>query len=84
MKAIDSIKELYVNEEELAELLNVDTKRIRDLRSHHTTGKKEFINHIKPTSRSVLYKLNDVLAYLEIQTIHSFGKESPDESEADF
>ena len=84
MKAIDSIKELYINEIELAELLNVETKRIRDLRSHHTTGKKKFIDHIKPSSKSILYRLEDVLMYLETRTIHSFGKESPDEIEADF
>ena len=75
MKGIDAIRELYITENELSELLNVDTKRIRDLRSGHTTGKREFIDHIKPTKKSVLYDLNDVLKYLENQKVYSFGKD---------
>ena len=73
MKAIDIIKETYVSEAELVELLNVDSKRLRDLRSNHVTGKRAFINHIKPTSKSILYRVEDVLAYLATQTICSFG-----------
>ena len=73
MKAIDLIKENYVNEAELAELLNVDNKRLRDLRSNHVTGRRAFINHIKPTSKSILYRVEDVLAYLSTRTIYSFG-----------
>lgn len=73
MKAIDMVKGLYINEAELAELLHVDSKRLRDLRSNHVTGKQAFINHIKPTSKSILYKLEDVMEYLGTRTICSFG-----------
>lgn len=75
MKAIDQLKEQYITEDELAEFLGVDTKRIRDLRSHHINGKQEFINHIKPTSKCVLYRHTDVLKYFEsLEGICSFGK----------
>ena len=73
MKAIDVIKELYVTEAELADLLNVDAKRIRDLRSNHVTGKHKFIDHIKPTSKSVLYPVENVIEYLKNSTFYSFG-----------
>jgi len=73
VKAIDRVKEDYISESELTELLNVDSKRIRDLRSHHITGKRQFIDHIKPTSRCVLYPLEKVLHYLENCQICSFG-----------
>ena len=75
MKGIDVVRRQYITENELSELLNVDTKRIRDLRSGHTTGKREFINHIKPTKKSVLYSLADVFKYLENQKVFSFGKD---------
>ena len=75
MRGIDTIKMQYITETELSELLNVDIKRIRDLRSSHINGKQEFIDHIKPTSKSILYRLQDVFTYLESQKIHSFGKE---------
>ena len=74
-KAIDYIKEFYVTESELTQLLGVDAKRVRDLRSNHVTGKKRFIDHIKPTSKSVLYRIADVMQYLENQKTISFGKE---------
>jgi len=81
MNAIDTIKMQYITEAELSELLNVDTKRIRDLRSGHITGKREFIDHIKPTNKSILYKLQDVFTYLENQKVHSFGKDQKSNSE---
>jgi len=71
--AIEQLKEEYITEDELATFLNVDTKRIRDLRSHHVTGKQEFINHIKPTGRCRLYLYEDVLKFLENCEICSFG-----------
>ena len=76
MRAIDQIRELYVSEAELADLLNIDTKRLRDLRSNHITGKHKFIDHYKPTSRSILYKLEDVLNFLEKSRKFSFGSAS--------
>ena len=81
MKAIDLIKEIYVTEDELAELLNVDSKRIRDLRSNHITGKVEFINHIKPSGKQRLYHINDVKHFLETCLIYSFGGNKNKESE---
>ena len=75
MNGIDTIRMQYITESELSELLNVDTKRIRDLRSSHINGKQKFIDHIKPTSKSILYRLQDVFTYLESQKIHSFGKD---------
>ena len=75
MNAIDTIRMQYITESELSELLNVDTKRIRDLRSSHINGKREFIDHIKPTSKSILYRIQDVFIYLENQKIYSFGKD---------
>ena len=73
MKAIDQIREMYVTEDELAELLNVDAKRIRDLRSHHNTGKEEFINHIKPSGKCRLYPIAEVLFYLDDLPMVIFG-----------
>jgi len=73
MRAIDTIKEMYVTEDELAELLNVDTKRIRDLRSHHNTGKAKFIDHIKPSGKQRLYHIKDVMNFLKDCPICSFG-----------
>jgi len=73
MKAIDTIKEMYVTEKELADLLNVDSKRIRDLRSHHNTGRAEFINHIKPSGKQRLYRIEDVVQFLKDCPICSFG-----------
>ena len=75
MRGIDTIKMQYITETELSELLNVDIKRIRDLRSGHITGKQEFINHIKPTNKSILYRFQDVFTYLGNQKVYSFGKE---------
>lgn len=72
-KAIDILKEEYITEQELAGFLNVDPKRIRDLRSHHVTGKQEFINHIKPTGKCVLYKVDDVVHWLNSLDTCSFG-----------
>jgi len=71
--AIEQLKEEYITEQELAEFLSVDTKRIRDLRSHHVTGKQEFINHIKPTGRCRLYRYKDVYNFLLNCEIYSFG-----------
>jgi len=81
VKAIDTLKEKYLTESELAGFLNVDTKRIRDLRSHHMNGKHKFIECIKPTSKCILYRLDDVIEYLEgLCSCNSFGivHEDPD------
>ena len=74
ISALERLKEEYLTETELAEFLNVDTKRIRDLRSHHLTGKAEFIDHIKPTSKCILYRYEDILKWLNDFDVHSFGK----------
>jgi len=81
MRAIDKIKEEYITEAELAELLNVDTKRVRDLRSNHITGKQAFIDHIKPTSKCILYHVDSVLEYLKGRHISSFGSATELEDE---
>ena len=75
ISAIDRLKEEYITEEELAEFLGVELKRIRDLRSHHIRGKHQFIDHIKPTSKCKLYKYVDVMKFLESCDVFSFGKE---------
>ena len=79
-EAMDFVMENYVTEAELTKLLGVDHKRIRDLRSHHVKGKQKFINHIKPTSKCVLYDKQEVRGYLVDQKVHSFGisKTDPD------
>ena len=75
IKAIDKLKEHYLTENELAEFFGVDAKRIRDLRSFHLNGKKRFIEHIKPTSKCILYRYEDVVTYLEsTYEVNSFGK----------
>ena len=74
MLAIDKIKEQFITEQELADLLNVDPTRVRDLRSHHVQGKKEFIDHIKPSSKCVLYHYKDVIKWLRSSDLCSFGK----------
>jgi len=71
--AIERLKDEYITEEELAEFFGVDPKRIRDLRSHHMTGKQKFIDHIKPTRKCKLYLYKDVLKFLENCEICSFG-----------
>lgn len=74
ISAIERLTEEYLTEEQLAAFLNVDTKRIRDLRSYHLNGKCEFIAHIKPTSKCILYKYKDVLAYFKsLEGVCSFG-----------
>ena len=73
MKAIDVVREMYITENELVSLLKVDPKRLRDLRSHHTQGKEQFINFIKPSGKQVLYLLEDVIEYLECCPKLSFG-----------
>jgi hypothetical protein len=81
MRAIDKLKEQYITEDELASFFSVDTKRIRDLRSYHINGKKRFIENIKPTSKCILYRYEDVVAFLESSyEVNSFGKAciSPD------
>ncbi len=74
MRAIDKIYERSITESELAGLLQLDPKRIRDLRSFHNTGKQKFIDHVKLTGKTRLYKYEDVLAYLESAPFISFGK----------
>ena len=65
MKAIDVIREIYITENELASFLEIDPKRLRDLRSFHTQGKEKFIDFIKPSGKQVLYALEDVIEYLK-------------------
>jgi len=81
--AFNKIRASFLTESEVAALLNVDGSRIRDLRSHHVTGKLRFIDHIKPTTKCVLYRYEDVLAYMDAQDICSFGvnKNGLDEDE---
>ena len=74
MRAIEKIREEYISEEELAKFLGVDTKRVRDLRSNHVTGKRLFIDHIKPSSKCILYYFADVMMWLNTTDICSFGK----------
>ena len=78
---LEYIKAIYITEEELAGFLGVEPTRVRDLRSHHATGKQKFINHIKPTSKITLYHRKDVLAWLENQPIISFGKNKENSGE---
>jgi hypothetical protein len=80
VSAFDEVKQMYVTEEELASLLGVESKRVRDLRSYHLQGKQRFINHIKPTSKCILYEKQEVIGWLKDQKVYSFGiaKTSPD------
>ena len=71
--AYQRIKEKYLTEGEVADLLGLDTKRIRDLRSYHVNGKQRFIDHIKPSSKCQLYRVEDVFVFLENQRRHFFG-----------
>ena len=74
ISAMERLKEEFITENELADFLGVDTKRVRDLRSMHLNGKILFIDHIKPTSKCVLYRYEDVIKYLEsLQGTNSFG-----------
>jgi hypothetical protein len=72
--ALEYLKEYWITETELAVFLNVDPKRIRDLRSHHVTGKQKFIDFIKPTDKCVLYDVHKVYEWLKDQDLNSFGK----------
>jgi len=77
---LEYIQEMYISEQELASFLGVEPKRIRDLRSYHIQGKQKFIDHIKPTSKAILYERSEVLNYLKNQKVYSFGiaKTDPD------
>jgi hypothetical protein len=82
IKAVDRLKENYLTENELADFFGVDAKRIRDLRSFHLNGKKRFIEFVKPTSKCVLYRHEDVIAFLEANyETDSFGKANIEEEE---
>ena len=81
MKAIDAIEEMYLTEEDLAKLLNVDSKRIRDLRSHHITGKAKFIDHIKPSGKQRLYHIENVIQFLKDCPVYFFGSNKNEEPE---
>lgn len=61
--AREKIKGIFLNQNELADLLNVSPDRIRDLRSHHKK-KKNFIDSYQPTARSVFFHVDDVLKYI--------------------
>ena len=75
------LEKYYVTEEELANALGVGPERLRDLRSHHITGKQKFINFIKPSNKQVFYHIDDVMEWLHKQKVYSFGinKDDPDE-----
>ena len=62
---IDTIKELYMTEEELAVFFGVTDERIRDLRSHHNTGKKEFMETHNVNAKCHLYHVDDILDYIK-------------------
>ena len=74
MTAIEKLKEIFITEDELANLLGIDPKRIRDLRSYHMKGKQQFIDHIKPSAKCVLFHYGDVLNWLNNCDVCSFGK----------
>ena len=73
------IAERYVTEEELMKLLEVSPERMRDLRSLHINGKQKFIDHIKLSSKCVLYGIHDVNDWMLEHKLYSFGtaKEDP-------
>jgi len=75
------MEENYVTEDELAEFLSLSLERLRDLRSHHITGKQKFIDFVKPSNKRILYHIDDVMKWLESHEVYSFGsaKEDPDE-----
>ena len=62
---IDQLAELYMTEEELASLFGVAPERIRDLRSHHNTGKQKFMESHKVSAKCHLYHINDILDYIK-------------------
>ena len=64
MRAIDRIYQAFITEDELAGLLKIGPKSLRDIRSKFVNGKLEFIPFIKPSSKQVLYRVEDVMAYL--------------------
>lgn len=66
------MKEEYVTEEELIQILGSSPERIRDLRSHHINGKQEFIDHFKPAKSCILYLTEDVKKFLQREK-YSFG-----------
>lgn len=70
--AREKIKGIFLNQNELADLLNVSPDRIRDLRSHHKK-KKNFIDSYQPTARCTLFHIDDVLKY-----IYESKDENPD------
>lgn len=61
--AREIVKEQYITQHELADLLNVTPERIRDLRSKHRKD-GDFIDSYQPTARCVLFDVKDVLKFI--------------------
>lgn len=79
------IKEYYVTEEELGQIMDVSPERLRDLRSHHVQGKQKFIDFTKLSHKRVVYHFSNVIEWLNDQPTNSFGinRDDPDKEVSD-
>ena len=66
--ALDKIKSEFLTQEELAFLFGVAIERIRDLRSIHKKD-GQFIPYYQPTSKCILFHVDDVIEYIKSQKI---------------
>jgi hypothetical protein len=64
MTATDLIKQEFMNDVELAHILNVTKERIRDLRSKHKNGRIKFIDSYSPSSTITYFKVEEVRKYI--------------------
>ena len=62
--AYDKLKEQYLTEVEVANLLGIATERVRDLRSNQNTGKQSFIPVSNVSAKCHLYHIDDILQYI--------------------
>lgn len=72
MKAIDKVREQYITEDELAQFLGLTKESLRDLRSHHRTGKQEFIPFRKLSNKCIVYEIDDVMNYIFSSPVFDF------------
>ena len=74
--AYDKLKEQYLTEVEVANLLGIAPERARDLRSNQNTGKLAFIPVSNVSAKCHLYHIDDILQYIRSKKVRSFPRGS--------
>ena len=76
ISARDKIKEEFIDDVELAGLLNCTPDVIKDKRSKHKTGKIKFIDSYSPSKNVAYFKYEDVRDYILASKNGVIGNES--------